>query len=179
MMTSTFSPGRLTTSSVPLPTPFWFSGAVGSAPASCLASIINPNQSNTIYCCNGLLIDITQPILGSSSFQQQPFYFQDLRCCSGDQDVALGSVTSCSTGTAALLATSVAQVTSHSNSSTIHFGVGSTSTSTTTVLARTQITTTATAAAPSTSEGVGRAQKTGITIYLLTILSIILLTLVP
>lgn len=169
MATSTFSPGRLTTSSVPLPTPFWFSGA-GSAPASCPASVINPGQSSTAYCCDGLLIDITQPILGSVS-QQQPFYFEDLRCCSGDPDVALGSVTSCSTGTAAMLATSVAQVTSSQGSSSmIQSEMGGISTSTKTETRQVQITTTATAAAPSTSESEGRIQRVGTTIYLLTFL---------
>ncbi|KUJ22939.1 uncharacterized protein LY89DRAFT_161570 [Mollisia scopiformis] len=172
---STFNPGS---SIAPLPTPFWFSsGTGGSAPASCQATIIDPAESSDTYCCNGLLIDITQPILGSLSAQQHPFYFDNLRCCSADPDVALGSVTSCSTGSAAMLATSVAVVTS-SNSSGVQIGMASTSTSTSTILSTSDVTTTATAASSSTSGSGGRKLRAGKTIYLFTILSLVL-ALVP
>ncbi|KAE8453144.1 hypothetical protein EG329_011211 [Mollisiaceae sp. DMI_Dod_QoI] len=168
MATSTSVSGRSSASIAPLPTPFWFSN--GGVAVACQASIVDPAESSNTYCCNGLLIDIIQPILNSLSAQQQPFYFDNLRCCSGDPNVALGSVTTCSTGSEATLATSVALPMSQSDSSGIQTGMGSTSTST--VLSTSDVTTTATAATTSTSDGRGR--RVGITIHVFTVLSIIL-----
>lgn len=168
MASSTLLLGRSSTFPAPLPTPFWFSSDTASG---CRATIIDPAESSDTYCCNGLLIDITQPILGLTSAQQQPFYFQNLRCCSADSDVALGSVTSCTTGSAASLSTSVEAVVSQSNSGGSQtFGQA---TSTSTVLSTSQVTTTATAATTSIDKSQGRGVRVGITAYMLTILSIL------
>ncbi|KAF8862156.1 hypothetical protein BDZ45DRAFT_686920 [Acephala macrosclerotiorum] len=166
MASSTLVSGRLSTSPAPLPTPFWFSGG-GTA---CEATIIDPAENSDTYCCNGLLIDISQPILGPVSAQRHPFYFQNLRCCSADSDVTLGSVTSCITGSAASLATSVEAVISQNSSSGSQiFGLA---TSTSTVLSTSEVTTTATAATTSTDKSEGKGLRVGIIAFILTILSI-------
>lgn len=80
--TSTFS------SLTPLASPFWSS----SSDLKCGAVVVDPD-TNIQFCCDGLLIDLTQPITGTGA-DQHPYYFENLRCCSG-VGVALGDVTTC------------------------------------------------------------------------------------
>ena len=103
--TSTFA------SLTPLQTPFWDP----SPDPNCGQTVQDPT-SGTAYCCDGLLIDITQPIAGQG--YKLPFYFQNLRCCWGI-GVAQGDVTSCG-GAIQMMLT---QEPTASSSSTSHFSV--------------------------------------------------------
>ena len=144
-----------TTTLIPLPTPFW--SATSNNP-TCGATI-NDSPQNQTYCCNGLLLDITQGILGPAVYQS-PFYFKDLRCCSGDPNVTLASVTFCTAGTQEELVTSPGSgggSTSLGLTTTTSGNGGATRTSTTTTTERTSMTVSATATVK--SEG---SRKTGL-----------------
>ena len=69
----------------------------GYDPFDCGTSLITLNW--TIYCCNGNVIDLTE------SLRKQPnepvgrdLCFENLRCCSGDPALTIGSETTCSVG---------------------------------------------------------------------------------
>ena len=53
-------------------------------------------QNETLYCCNGKLIDRTQPLKGAAEM-----CLENIRCCSGDPDVTLGYATTCTAGSEA------------------------------------------------------------------------------
>lgn len=80
--TSTFS------SLTPLASPFWSS----SSDPKCGAVVVDP-VTNIQHCCDGLLIDRTQPITGAEA-NQHPYYFENLRCCSGAR-LTVADVTTC------------------------------------------------------------------------------------
>lgn len=80
--TSTFS------SLTPLASPFW-----STSPDPKCGAVITDPDTNIQFCCNGLLIDTTQPMAGAGA-NNHPYYFENLRCCSG-VGVALGDVTTC------------------------------------------------------------------------------------
>ena len=78
--------------------PYWAKS--GYDPYDCGSSIILLNW--TTYCCNGKLIDLSQPLSGGDDFRfDNELCFENMRCCSDDPDVTQGSATSCTAGTAA------------------------------------------------------------------------------
>lgn len=78
--------------------PYWAKS--GFDPYDCGSSIILLNW--TTYCCNGKLIDVSQPLSGGDGFRfENDLCFENMRCCSGDPDITQGSATSCTAGTAA------------------------------------------------------------------------------
>lgn len=78
--------------------PYW--ARSGYDPYNCGSSIILLDW--TIYCCNGNLIDLTQPLgSGQGSRFDHELCFENMRCCSGDPAVTHGTATSCTAGTEA------------------------------------------------------------------------------
>lgn len=79
--------------------PFWASS--GYDPYECGARAVLLDWQE--YCCDGLMIDITQPLKGSSGGNSSEMCFENIRCCSADSQTTVGTVTSCTAGTEAKL----------------------------------------------------------------------------
>jgi hypothetical protein len=93
------------TCSAPLMTgnrPFWASS--GYDPFDCGAEVILLDW--TIYCCKGLMIDVSQPLIGqetSNGTERGEMCFENIRCCSDDPNTTNAPITSCTVGTPATL----------------------------------------------------------------------------